>query len=419
MVKCKNIIKEYLATIIVSLIIVIVLCMSLELELMFRCEKSVNFTELNVENLSKFCSIEELEKKLIKNPDDFILNIRLGVLYEGLGKLDKANDYYKTALKLSGRSNFALYSYAMFCARNNMYVFAATLAEELSGNNKKTNLLKAKIYEQIGDSLDSAKQFAPSVKSYQIVYKYAKSIGDLKYISLIRAKYANEYIKLADYNMENGERLEAISNLKNSLKIKKTSIANYKLGLILLDDDPYNAEKYINSAFFKDPFIVNPYIYNSLLQKQLDEAKITSNGSLINYYTSRLTRFKKKVSEVYLYKNQVLVDNSALITKKTFFNKIKHILFFEIKNNTKEELNNLFMKVEFYVNGKKYVVEKKIISHVNPLPPYEILQYQDLIMPDNIEFNNLKQNNDIFVRYFAKKTDEAPWVLIKIDFLDI
>ena len=419
MAKYKNIIKEYFATIIVSLLIIAILCMGIELELMFRCEKNVNYNELNVENLSKFCTIEELEKNLVKNPDDFILNIRLGVLYEGLGKLDKANDYYKNALKLSGRSNFALYSYAMFCARNNMYVFAATLAEELSGNNKKTNLLKAKIYEQIGDSLDSAKQFAPSVKSYQIVYKYAKSIGDLKYINSIKTKYANEYVKLADYNMENGETLESISNLKNSLKIKKTPIANYKLGLILSTDDPYNAEKYMNSAFFKDPFIVNPYIYNSLLQKQLDEAKITSNGSLINYYTSRLTRFKKKVSEVYLYKNQVLVDNSTLITKKTLFNKIKHILFFEIKNNTKEELNNLFMKVEFYVNGKKYVVEKKIISHVNPLPPYEILQYQDLIMPDNIEFNNLKQNNDIFVRYFAKKTDEAPWVLIKIDFLDI
>jgi len=417
--KPKKNIKEYLLTVLVSIIMLFAFCLALQLELMFRCEKSVNFSELNIENLSKFCTIEELEKKLLETPDDFILNIRLGIMYESLNKLDKANDYFKNALKLSGRSNFALYSYAIFCAKHDLFVFASSLAEELSGNNKRTNLFKAKIYEQIADGLSKQNNYLASTKSYQIVYKYAKSIGDLKYLKEIKEKYSNEYIKLADYNMQIDEYDEAISNLKNSLKIKNSALANYKLGLILAHDDPYNAEKYMNKAFFDEPFVVNPYIYNSLLNKQLSTAKQENNGSLINYYTSRLNRFKKKVNEVYLYKDQLIIDNSALVVKKSFFNQIKKILFFEIKNNTKEELKNLFVKAELYVNNNKYIIEKKVITPTKPLEAFGILQYQDLVIPKNIEFSNLKQNNDIFVRYFAKRSEQAPWILIKIDFLDI
>lgn len=412
----KHPIKEYLTTVLVSLIVLAGLCMLFELELMFRCEKNVNFSELNVENLAKFCTIEELERKLLKNPDDFILNIRLGVMYESLNKLDKANDHYKTALSLSNRSNFALYSYAMFCARHDLFVFASSLAEELSGNNKRTNLFKAKIYEQLALSFDKNKNYLAATKSYQIAYKYAKSIGDFKYIKEIREKYSKEFIKSADFNMEINEPEEAISNLKNSILIKKSALANYKLGLIYLQSDYYLAEKYINEAFYMNPFVVNPYVYNSLLQKLLAQSEILGSKSTYNYYSSRLSRFKKKVGEVYLYKDQLIIDNSALLVKKTFFNKTENILFFEIKNNTKDDLKNLIVKAQIFVNGKEYNIQKHIIHPSNALEAYETLQYQDMVLPDDIKFNNLSENNDIFVKYWAKRCESAPWILIKIDF---
>jgi len=418
MVNMKKV-NEYFITIAVSLIIVFMLSMALELELMFRCEKNVNFKELNVNNLSKFCTIEELEKKLLKNPDDFILNIHLGVMYESLNELDKANDHFKTALKLSGRSNFAIYSYAMFCARHNLYVFVSTLAEELSGNNRKTNLLKAKNYEQLAKSFANEKNHQASVKSYQIAYKYVKSIGDLKYLNKVKEQYAQEFINLADDNIMQKEVEEALSNLKNSLKIKKTSVANYKLGLILKDIDSYQAEKYMNEAFFDNPYVVNPYIYNSLLDKQLKEARILNKGSLINYYSSRLSRFKKKISQAYLFKEEVSIDACGIIYAKKIFDKTSKILYFEVKNNTKEELKNLFVKAELFVNGQKFEIEKRVINPANALPSYEILKCSDFKLPEDIELGDIAKNNDIFVRFYAKKVENAPWVLLKIDFLDI
>lgn len=411
--------REYLLTIFVSLVILLAVSLILQLVLMFRCEKTVNFKELNIDNLSKFYTIEGLEKKLKETPEDFIVNIRLAIMYESLEKFDKANDYYKTALKLSGRSNFTLYSYAMFCARRNLFLFASTLAEELSGNNKKTNFLKAKIYEQIGDGLYNQKNYLASVKSYQVVYKYAKSIGDLKYLKQIKKKYSNAYIALADEYVENKEPKEAVACLKNALKILKTSLANYKLGILLSESDMYNAEKYMSKAFSIDPFVVNPYIYNSLLQKLIDEAKTTANNSLLHYYDSKLKRFKSKVAEVYLYKNHISIDNSTLLNIKKRFNATEKILYFEIKNNTKEKIDDLYIKAEVYINGAKYDVTRKVFSLNSELSEYELRQVTDFALPSDIKFNDLKGRNDVFVRYFAKKVEDAPWVLIKIDFLDI
>lgn len=413
----NNKIKEYFITLLTAFLITFSIALIVQIELLFRCEKYVNFNELNVENLSKFCTIEELEKQLAKDPDDIIVNIRLAKMYEDLEKLDKANDFYKNALRLSGRSNFAIYSYAMFCARNKMYVFATSLAEELSGNSKRNNLFKAKIYEQVADNLYEEKNFPAATKSYQIVYKYAKSIGDFSYLNKIKEKYSDSYVKLADYYMESEDSKEAISCLKNSLNIKKNALANYKLGLLYLNNQPRLAEKHINSAFFENPYIVNPYVYHSLLQSIIQEATVLKQENLTNYYLSRQTRFKKKVSESYLYKDQLIIENSALLTKKTFFNKVNNILFFELKNNTKDDMNSLFVKIELHVNGEKYPFERKILNATNPLEAYETLKYEDLIIPDYVKFNDLEQYNDIFVRYYAKKQPNAPWVLVKIDFL--
>ena len=36
-------------------------------------------------------------------------------------------------------------------------------------------------------------------------------------------------------------------------------------------------------------------------------------------------------------------------------------------------------------------------------------------MPNYFEFEEMNQNYDILIKYFAKKTDSAPWTLIKID----
>ena len=91
---------------------------------------------------------------------------------------------------------------------------------------------------------------------------------------------------------------------------------------------------------------------------------------------------------------------------------------FDLKNNTKTKLNQLFLQVELFVNSKRYVIEKKVISGAAPLDFYEVLSDTILDLPDDISFMDVKNKNDIIVKYYAKKTRKAPWTLLNIEFIN-
>ena len=90
----------------------------------------------------------------------------------------------------------------------------------------------------------------------------------------------------------------------------------------------------------------------------------------------------------------------------------------KIKNNTKEKLTNLIMQLEVFINSKRYVFDKKVISNSKPLDAYSVLEQYLIELPSNFEFEEMNQNYDILIKYFGKKQDSAPWTLIKIDSVD-
>ena len=58
-------------------------------------------------------------------------------------------------------------------------------------------------------------------------------------------------------------------------------------------------------------------------------------------------------------------------------------------------------------------------STQHPFEAYDSFMYENYILPDEIKLNNLNKNNDIFVKYYAKRCENAPWLLVKIDFINI
>ena len=412
-------IKEYLITMLVCSLIVVAISFCVELELLFRTELKVNEQELNTDNLSKFCTIEELEKRLAQEPTNYAINIRLAMIYESLHKYAKANEYYQNALKLSGRSNYSLYSYAMFCAKRGLYGISSALAEEIKGNNLKTIQYRAKIYDAIGDSLYNANDYSAASKAYQVAYKYAKNMNDRDKYSDIKSKFANSYAKSADLHMEKAMIQEAILDLENSLRIKKNALASYKLALIYKDIDKVKAQKHMQDAFRANPFIVNPYIYNSLFEDLIEDAKLTGNQNALNLYSVKHEIFKKQITRSYVYKNDILIDNSYIShQKKMFSDDDKYVLIFDLKNNTKFTIDELHIEIELFINSKRYVLNKKIISYKNPLDAYDIMQKVTIELPNDVGFINVKDKNDITAKYFVKKTKKAPWTMAKIEFLN-
>lgn len=411
----NNRLNKYITTFIVSVLVVFFLCLCVELELLFRCEKKVTTEELNLANLSKFCTISQLEKKLKNDPNNYLAEIKLAQIYESLEEYDKANELYLKALKLSGNSDYSLYSYSLFLAKRGLFALSAINCEKMGNHGKNIIKYRAKIYKTIADNLFSQKQYAGALRAYQIAFKYAKTMKDKKFFNSVKEKYVETFIKVADTNVEDGEIQEAISNLENALKLKEDIEAKYKLAIILQTADPKRAQKLIEETFNENPYVINPYIYNQILELLINEYSKNNQKDKRNYYIVKKRKFEKKLKEFYIYKDDIIISNFTIIKEKKLFNKNKYYISFDIKNNTKQKIYNLYFKFDLFVNKKEYSVEKKIISTKNTLNYYEKKEGILIELPNDIEFLPYEFKNDLTTKIYAKKRKNSPYTLIKID----
>ena len=407
--KYHNIFIQYIITALIAGFVAFIIALTLELELFFRCEDYVVKNELNMANLVKFATIEQLEKNIRLNPKNYVAAIKLAKIYEEVGQLDLANKLYQNALKFSERSNYTLYNYATFCVRQKLFVLSSALCEEIKGNSPKEYKYKADIYELTGDTLDELNEFEGALRAYQISYKYAKNIKDSVFLANIKKKYANEYINIADKFVEKNEIDNAIAALENSIKINDSPIANYKLSLIYIEKDKIKAEKYMRKALEKEPYIINPYIYSSLLNSLLTVAKMADDVAAINYYNTKLNKFKTKVNEIYLYKSDVAIDNTSIIKKKDDY----YYLDFNLTNKTKYKIEQLFLYVEIIINSKTYQTNKKVIHAGKILYPGQSMEHVQFQLPKDLELINVKFNNNAIIKYYGKKRTKAPLTLLK------
>ena len=404
---------KYLSTALVTAIMVMVLCLIVEMALLFKCENYVTKNELNIDNLVKFATLEQLEKRLKNEPANYVVMVRLAKIHEELGNSYSANKYYVNALKISGRSPYVLFNYAMFCADNNLYAVSSALAEEISSTNKHSIEYKMKIYERVADKMLANKEYEGAVKAYQVAYKYSKTVKEKKYKKRIKDNFAYAYIKLADKLVEKEMISEAITALNNSIKLKETPLAQYKLALLYVDSNKIKAQKLIENVFYSEPYIVNPYIYNKLLTELIDEATASNNQNALNYYSVKYSRFKKTMEEVYLYKQDVEISNSVIVKDKD-----KYILEFDLTNKTKYKIEQLYLDIDLFLNSKRYKLTKKIVHLSDTLSPYGELKGFKIKLPSNIQFVDIADHNYLILKYYAKKSVRAPSTLVKIESLN-
>lgn len=413
----KNIpdIKPYIITMIVTITVMFSLALVGEISLMWKSEKKVVAIELSNKIFSKFHTIEELEKRVMEDKNDYKTHIKLAQKYSEIKEYDSANIYFQAALKISERSNYSLYSYAMFCVEQKLYNMALNHAEEISLYNKSAIKYKAVIYEAIADSLDKSGEIEGSIKAYQVALKYAKGVYEKKNLNELKQKYALEYIKLADIKIDNNETKSAILDINNSIRIKETPIAKYKLALVYRDSDKQQSEKLIQSVLEENPYLVNPYIYNSILNNLIDESRLMGDTVKINYYNSRMQNFHKLLSKIYIFKDDLRITHIDILPKKSkLFKKEDIYLKLSVKNDTREDIENLYMLIELYYGNNKIETEKKIASKSNVLIAKDTPTVLEIKFPSEITKDDISLANDIIVKCYAKKQNKAPWTLIKI-----
>lgn len=410
-----SVIKPYFITMITTMIILFSTALIGEVSLLWRSEKKVAEIELSNKIFDKFHTIEELERQIAQDKDNYIAHIKLAQKYNEIKEYDTANIYFQTALKISERSNYSLYSYSMFCIERKLYNLALNLAEEITLDNKKTINYKAVIYEALGDALDKDGEIEASIRAYQVSMKYAKGVYNKSRLENLKTKYAKEYIKIADLKIERKEAKSAILDLENSVKIKSLSQAKYKLALIYKDINKQKAEKMIQAVLDESPYIVNPYIYNNLLNELLEEARLMGNTGKINYYTSRIKSFHKLLSNIYVFKDDLAISNIDIKPKKSkLFGKESVFLVFKIENNTDTDIEDLYLLAELYYGNNRIEVEKIVATKTNILKADNNGMNMEIKFPSIITKDSIVLAHDLIIKFYAKKQKKAPWTLIRI-----
>ena len=91
----------------------------------------------------------------------------------------------------------------------------------------------------------------------------------------------------------------------------------------------------------------------------------------------------------------------------------------EAKNNTKTIIENLYFEFEVYINDKKYDAKKHIITSSNKLGYYEEMKDIEISLPLALERKLTSKKQHAIIKYYARKKKIAPWILLKIEGVNI
>lgn len=406
----EELIKTALWTFLVALIITSISIVDLGVNTQTRREASLH-QQVDLQNkhleLQKLYYLEKTEK------NNYMISLKIALLHELLREYNQAEANYEKAIVKSDNNPFVIYRSAMFFATQKKYQRAIELANLLPNTeDKKIYILKAKFYSKLASSFLEDKDYVNSVKIYKIAYKYAKnSSKELKTKTAI--EYANAYGELADKCISDNDAISAVQALLNAIEIYPDPLAKYKLGLIYRNVDDEKSQKYMEEAYLLNPNVVNLEIYSSILNKLIKTYSDSSNFSKARFYTLKLEHLKRKVNDSLVFRGDLAIEDFEIIHKRKFFiGKKETYVQFELKNNTKNTIDNMYLRVVMQTqNGSEYSSEAKVITRSAPLRALRIIPLVQIkLQPEIKEQDMLSKSADISV--YARKKPHTLWVLV-------
>lgn len=406
----KEYVRTFFWTLFVAIVVVTILVVDLRLNVGNKKDNEYHIKVLT--NVSM--SLDELYYLEKQNPNDYMINLKIAFLFEVLKDSVNAQINYKKALDKSNNTPFAVYKTAMFFINQKKYTEAINMAELLPDyNNKNIFELKARFYSKLANSFLDDGDFVNSVKVYKIALKYAKNT-DSELEKIVRIDFAAAYNKYAEKYINENDLRHAIQMLQNALEVYPDPYAMYKLGLIYENVDDEKAQKYMEEAYRINPRIVNPDIYNRLLEKLVKNNTAAAEYSKARFYSLKQDNFKRKFINTNIFEGDVELQNLKIITKRAGLIGKKHFYIdFDLKNKSSYTIDNMFIKFVIQPHGgKSFETEEKIITRNNPINPQKTLHNIRI----ELDYNDV----DVFSKYaqiqiFARKDIRSPWVMI--DFL--
>lgn len=416
----RKVIFEYLRTIAISALVAFLLVIALlgivkhqvysEQNAKKMEDNSVDFTLITL-------MIEKNQYLESQHPENFRINLKLGMLYEIQKDYSQAEKEYKLAAAKAPYGNFvSQYKLASLYIKINHLADAQQVMDKIEElPNKKLIAYKGDVYEKLGDKYYNAGDYEAAVEKYSTALYYYKIIKRKKVYKYLKDSLASSYVYLGEEYLDNMKLDEAINSFKMAVSLVDAPILKYKLAILLIGDDPDLAYKYFEEVFEKEPNIINYDTYNNFLARYAQEAEANDEEAQAQLYRFKMQQLKEYFKSNILSVNDItVVDVRNKIVSDDWKRLYRVALNFKLENTSKNKLDSLYLYVIFKDNKDRIIQEysEKVINNKTALSSGSITPAIDL----KIQFDKLKEDvgpKEIKAEIYVAKTDHNYRILIK------
>lgn len=412
MIKQEEII-EYLRTIGITLLVIFVSIVTLLFAIKHRIyEKNVQaqIEEDSIDYGLIDVMIQKNKAQELKSPANYKINVKLGTLYEIKKDYNNAEVEYEKAIDKAPCTDFKpKYKLALLYLHVNKAAKAEAVINTISDfDDKKLVQYKADIFEKLGDFYYNSGDYENAIDKYELSLFYWKIISAKKEIKYIQNSLASSYVYLADTYVSEMEPEYAIEALKTALSMFDVPILKYKLALLLINDNPEEANQYFEEVFKEAPDLINYDTYYNFLSEMSQEADANGDTALAQLY-----EFKQKKVKEFFETNVLSVDDIILedvegrLKANNLFRKYYIGLEAKLKNVSKNQIDSLFIQIVF--KDKEEVIgdyTKQIVDKKIPLLPGNYSPLISLRMAESMNFRDVRPKT-VTAEIYASKTENS------------
>lgn len=360
------------------------------------------------------------KNKYLENqmPEDYKINIKLGMLYELKKDYANAELNYKEAIDKASYNQYSpKYKLSLlYITQGRLDDAQAVMDDIVDKPDEKLIKYKASVYKALGDAYYTLADYEEAISKYKKSLSYLEIIKDKKNIAEVKDCLASSYVYLADVFLDRMEPQNAIFSLKMALSIIDAPILKYKLALLIMNDDPGLAYQNFDEVFKEQPEIINYDTYNAFLLKLADQAYIVGELPQAELYRYKIKKLKEYFKENILSINDIAIEEvEGYLSLNKFFKKYKVNLALKLKNTSKTNIDSLY--VFFVVKDGNKIINKYSQRIVNKNSVLGVGFYSPIIfisIPGAYE----NQNDDLAqemlsVDIYVAKSEKAYKLLLK------
>lgn len=315
-------------------------------------------------------------------PKNYAVNMRLGILYSYKKDYVAAEKEFKNSIEKSLSYDYApSYQLAKLYVKMDRLQEAQEIMDKIGEKpNKKLIRFKGDIYTLLGDAYFNQGYYALAAIKYNKAISYYDVIK-FKEVKVVKERFVNSCIALADKFVEIGKIDEAIMTLEKAYDLKPNMITiNYKLGLLYIDNDPYKAYDLLSFVHKKSPQSMNYDVYFDLINKLANIEESKGNPTEAELYRKRAKYYQTFVKNNLLYDKDLFISvnkldvNTDIAAQEYIMN-----MQFTLQNNSSLDIENLSIRAVFKDGDKviqtltqKIFDETRVFEAGTVTPPISI-----------------------------------------------